>query len=239
MAGPTAVSHVSFAVSARDELAWAQIDFVRLRSWFRSARRQFEPQAHGRGDEAVAGEAGDAERVGERADASVGAVEVGVDAGKQGNESGAAGTDRGTVSQDDLQPLRWDADHDGDVHVGDVRDGTATALQLYPARSWRTAASIAPHASLRETSLGSRSPLGEELREPGAAAVFSCSDNHVYEEVQLPRHTRGRVEDADPYGRPMLSVLDEYCRTCAVMMGKECGQVSEYHLDQARSQRRP
>ena len=47
------------------------------------------------------------------------------------------------------------------------------------------------------TSRGSRSPLGEELREPGAVAVFSCSGNHVYEEVQLPRHTGGRFVDAE------------------------------------------
>ena len=63
--------------------------------------------------------------------------EIGRDAREQGDEAGAAGADRGTVGQDGLQSLQWDADHGGDVRVGDVSDGAATALQFDECQPYR------------------------------------------------------------------------------------------------------
>ncbi|MGW7489651.1 baeRF10 domain-containing protein [Streptomyces sp. NPDC054786] len=89
--------------------------------------------------------------------------------------------------------------------------------------------------SLREDIAKIEKSLGEEPRKPGAVAVFCNSAIGVYEEVWLPRSTRERiVVDADPYVRPMLGVLDEYYRTCAVIVDKGTGQVWEYYLDQVR-----
>lgn len=77
--------------------------------------------------------------------------------------------------------------------------------------------------------------LGEEPQRPGTVAVFSCTGHGVYEEVWLPRATHERVVvDADPYVRPMLAVLDEYDRTCAVVVDEATAQVWEYHLDEVR-----
>ncbi|MFD9222211.1 hypothetical protein ACFWDI_19880 [Streptomyces sp. NPDC060064] len=93
----------------------------------------------------------------------------------------------------------------------------------------------AARLSLREDIAKIEKTLVEEPHEPGAVAVFSCSGNGVYEEVRLPRSTRERiVVDADPYVRPMLGVLDEYYRTCAVIVDKGTGQVWEHYLDQVR-----
>jgi peptide chain release factor subunit 1 len=92
----------------------------------------------------------------------------------------------------------------------------------------------ASRLSLREDISRIGEALGNELRKPGTVAVFSCSGNGIYEEVWLPRHTRERVVvDADPYVRPMLGVLDEYHRTCAVVVDRGTGQVWEHFLDQA------
>lgn len=89
--------------------------------------------------------------------------------------------------------------------------------------------------SLRDDIAKIEKALGEEPHQPGAVAVFSCTGNGIYEEVRLPRGTRERVVvDADPYVRPMLALLDEYYRTCAVVVDKGTAQIWEYHLDQVR-----
>jgi len=89
--------------------------------------------------------------------------------------------------------------------------------------------------SLRDDIAKIEKSLGAEPVEPGTVAVFSCSGHDVYEEVWLPRNGHERiVVDADPYVRPLLGVLDEYYRTCAVLVDKGTAQVWEYYLDQAR-----
>ncbi|MER7662622.1 hypothetical protein [Streptomyces sp. NPDC096193] len=93
----------------------------------------------------------------------------------------------------------------------------------------------AARLSLRDDIAKIEKSLEEEPHRPGAVAVFSCSGNGVYEQVWLPRSTRERiVVDAGPYVRPMLGVLDEYYRTCAVIVDKGTGQVWEHYIDQAR-----
>ncbi|MFF9114748.1 hypothetical protein ACF09Y_03815 [Streptomyces massasporeus] len=93
----------------------------------------------------------------------------------------------------------------------------------------------AARLSLRDDIAKIGKSLEEEPHRPGAVAVFSCSGNGVYEQVWLPRSTRERVVvDADPYVRPMLGVLDEYYRTCAVVVDKGTGQVWEHYIDEAR-----
>lgn len=89
--------------------------------------------------------------------------------------------------------------------------------------------------SLRDDLAKIERRLGEEPRRAGTVAVFSCSGDGVYEEVWLPRGTHERVVvDADPYVRPMLAVLDESYRTCAVVVDKGTAQIWEYHLDEVR-----
>ncbi|MFJ1605911.1 hypothetical protein ACIOHS_21425 [Streptomyces sp. NPDC088253] len=89
--------------------------------------------------------------------------------------------------------------------------------------------------SLRDDIAKIEQRLGEEPQRPGTVVVFSCSGNGVYEEVWLPRATHERVVvDADPYVRPMLAVLDEYDRTCAVVVDEATAQIWEYHLDEVQ-----
>ncbi|MFF7973515.1 hypothetical protein [Streptomyces sp. NPDC007905] len=89
--------------------------------------------------------------------------------------------------------------------------------------------------SLREDIARIEKTLKEEPLRPGTVAVFSCAGHDVYEQVWLPRGTRENiVVDADPYVRPLLGVLDEYYRTCAVVGDKSVGQVWEYYLDEVR-----
>jgi peptide chain release factor subunit 1 len=89
--------------------------------------------------------------------------------------------------------------------------------------------------SLREDIARIETTLAEEPVRPGAVAVFSCGGRGIYEQMWLPRPTRERIlVDADPYVRPLLGVLDEYYRTCAVIVDKSVGQVWEYYLDDVR-----
>jgi peptide chain release factor subunit 1 len=76
---------------------------------------------------------------------------------------------------------------------------------------------------------------GEEDWQPRAIAIFSCSGRGLYEEVPLPRGVRGRiVVDETPFVRPMLAVLDEYHRSCVVVIDKESARVWEFYQDEMR-----
>ncbi|BBJ38713.1 hypothetical protein SSPO_014310 [Streptomyces antimycoticus] len=93
----------------------------------------------------------------------------------------------------------------------------------------------AARLSLREDIVKLEKSLAFEPHQPGAVAVFACSGKDVYEEVWLPRPTRERiVVNSDPYVRPMLAVLDEYDRACAVIVDRGTGEIWEHYLDQAR-----
>ena len=72
----------------------------------------------------------------------------------------------------------------------------------------------------------------EREREPfgGALAIFSCSGRDFYEEIELPRSVRDRVVvDETPWVRPMLAVLDEYHRTCVLVVDKETARTWELY----------
>lgn len=77
--------------------------------------------------------------------------------------------------------------------------------------------------------------LGEERWQPGTIAIFSCSGRGLYEEISLPRRVRDRiVVDETAFARPMLAVLDEYHRSCVVVIDKASAQVWELYLDEMR-----
>jgi peptide subunit release factor 1 (eRF1) len=72
--------------------------------------------------------------------------------------------------------------------------------------------------------------LEPDRLKPGAIAIFSCSGKGFYEEVELPRRVRDRISvDATPWVRPMLAVLDEYHRTCVLILDKEMAQMWELY----------
>src|SRR5687767_850025 len=61
--------------------------------------------------------------------------------------------------------------------------------------------------------------LAEGRPNTGAVAVFSCSGRGFYEEIPLPRRVRDRIQvDATPWVRPLLAVLDEFHRTCVLVV---------------------
>jgi peptide chain release factor subunit 1 len=75
--------------------------------------------------------------------------------------------------------------------------------------------------------------LSQERPMPGAVAIFSCSGNGFFEEIELPRRVRDRVVvDATPWVRPMLAVLDEYHRACVLILDKEMARTWELHQDE-------
>lgn len=83
-----------------------------------------------------------------------------------------------------------------------------------------------------------RESLAEERWPPGAMAIFACSGRGLYEEVSLPRAVRDQVVlDATSYVRPMLTVLDEYHRTCVVVVDKASARLFEFYQDELRELR--
>ncbi len=77
--------------------------------------------------------------------------------------------------------------------------------------------------------------LGEENWQPEAIAIFSCGARDLYEEVRLPQRVRDRVVvDATPYVRPMLAVLDQYLRSCVVVIDKASARVWEIYQGEMR-----
>lgn len=70
--------------------------------------------------------------------------------------------------------------------------------------------------------------MKEERLKPGSVAIFSCSGSGFYEEIELPRRVRDRIAvDATPWVRPMLTVLDEYHRTCILVLDREAARTWE------------
>jgi peptide subunit release factor 1 (eRF1) len=72
----------------------------------------------------------------------------------------------------------------------------------------------------------------QELWKPGrTVAIFACNGADLYEEVSLPRLIRERVMvDATPWVRPMLAVLDEYHRSCVVVLDRKSARSWELYL---------
>jgi peptide chain release factor subunit 1 len=76
---------------------------------------------------------------------------------------------------------------------------------------------------------------GLERVETGAVAVFSCSEGDMFEQLVLPRAVRDRVVvDATPWVRPMLAVLDEYHRSCVLVIDKRSAEAWELYQDEIR-----
>lgn len=72
--------------------------------------------------------------------------------------------------------------------------------------------------------------LSAERPRRGSVAIFSCSGNGFYEEIELPRRVRDRITvDGTPWVRPMLAVLDEYHRTCVLVLDAARARMWELH----------
>jgi len=92
-----------------------------------------------------------------------------------------------------------------------------------------------PRLSLRGDIARIRERMAEEAWQPKGLAVFSCSGRGLYEEVTLSRAVRDRIVVADaPFVLPMLAVLDEYHRTCVVIIDKEWAAAWELYQDEMR-----
>jgi peptide chain release factor subunit 1 len=65
----------------------------------------------------------------------------------------------------------------------------------------------------------------------GTLAIFSCSGAGVFEVIGLPRAVRQRITvDEIAATRPMLAVLDEYHRCCALVVDRETAHTWELYL---------
>jgi peptide subunit release factor 1 (eRF1) len=79
-----------------------------------------------------------------------------------------------------------------------------------------------------------RAARGERWPQ-GSVGIFSSSGRGMFEEVPLPRPVHDRVVvDATPWVRPMLAVLDEYHRTCVVMISRGSTRVWELYQNEMR-----
>ena len=77
--------------------------------------------------------------------------------------------------------------------------------------------------------------LAEEVWQPSAMAVFSCSGRGLYEEVPLPRRVRDAiVVDESAFVRPMLAELDEFHRSLVLIIDKETARAWELYQDDMR-----
>jgi peptide subunit release factor 1 (eRF1) len=87
--------------------------------------------------------------------------------------------------------------------------------------------------SLRADIQRIKESLGDQVWQPKAMAVFSCSGNDLFEEVVLPDRVRDQiVVDEAAFVRPMLAVLDEYHRSCVVLIDKQSVRVWELYQDE-------
>ena len=92
-----------------------------------------------------------------------------------------------------------------------------------------------PRLSLRGDIERIRERMSEEVWQPKGLAVFSCSARGLYEEISLPRAVRSQiVVDEVAFVRPMLAVLDEYHRSCVVLVDKEWARAWELYQDEMR-----
>ena len=79
--------------------------------------------------------------------------------------------------------------------------------------------------------------MGADRARSGALAIFSCSGRDFYEEVELPRRVRDRIQvDATPWVRPLLSVLDDLHPTCVVILDRETARLWELYAGEISDQ---
>jgi hypothetical protein len=101
---------------------------------------------------------------------------------------------------------------------------------------------IRPLANDRNTDHATRLSLRQDIAriaelvesgsfKAGTLAIFSCSGAGVFEVIGLPRAVRERIMvDEIAATRPLLAVLDEYHRCCAVVVDREMGHAWELYL---------
>ena len=76
---------------------------------------------------------------------------------------------------------------------------------------------------------------GQKRWKPGAVSIFSCSGRGLFEEIELPRAVHDRVVvDKTAWVRPLLAVLDDYHRSCIVMIDKGKARMWELYQDELR-----
>ncbi len=74
-----------------------------------------------------------------------------------------------------------------------------------------------------------------EFLARGTVAVFACSGGGLLEVVRLPHAIRDRIMvDATAWVGPMLAVLDQYHRCCAVVLDHESARAWELYLGELR-----
>lgn len=74
-----------------------------------------------------------------------------------------------------------------------------------------------------------------EFLAAGTLAVFACSGGGLLEVVHLPRAIRDRIMvDATAWVGPMLAVLDQHHRCCAVVVDHESARAWELYLGELR-----
>ncbi|MFC4031654.1 hypothetical protein ACFO3J_09205 [Streptomyces polygonati] len=89
--------------------------------------------------------------------------------------------------------------------------------------------------SLREDMARIAEAAAVDHHKPGAYAYFACGARDLFEEVALPHPVRDRITlDTTPWTRPLGASLDEYRRTCAVLVDKSRARVWEFYLDEMR-----
>jgi peptide subunit release factor 1 (eRF1) len=69
----------------------------------------------------------------------------------------------------------------------------------------------------------------------GAVVWFSCSGAGFFAEITLPRKVRDQmIVDRTPWVRPLLAVLDEYHRSCVVVIDKREATLWELYQNEIR-----
>jgi peptide subunit release factor 1 (eRF1) len=130
------------------------------------------------------------------------------------------------------------------VHPGpDARRTLRTKADslLHRIRSFASDGSLDHHArmSLRADIERIDKIARTEMQGGGTLAIFASSGAGVLELVRLPRPVRDRIMvDATPWIGPMLAVLDQYRRGCAVVVDRESAHVWELYLGELRDRGR-
>jgi hypothetical protein len=89
--------------------------------------------------------------------------------------------------------------------------------------------------SIREDIRRIEEALKRERWAPAGLAVFACSGADFLQEVRLPRRVRDRiVVDGSAWVRPLEAVLDEYHRTCVVVLDKKTARFWDLYQDEMR-----
>ncbi|MGB9836091.1 MAG: hypothetical protein ACPLRX_05075 [Candidatus Saccharicenans sp.] len=71
-------------------------------------------------------------------------------------------------------------------------------------------------------------------KAPGLA-IFSCSGQNLWQELELPHGPRNRiVQDFDFYTRPLTAILEKYKKTCILLINRKMAVWYEVYLGEIR-----